>query len=76
MQYAMKGMKVLVEGTPRCNAYVDKKGDVKGNIAINATIVEFLSKRNDIIEQNDDEQNTEGLIKEQDIQNNNDDIPF
>lgn len=44
------GQKLLVEGFPSVNAYIDKNNNAIGTLKINANNIEFLSPKNDEIE--------------------------
>ena len=46
--YIRKGTKILVEGFPSVNAYLNKENKPVGSLRIYANVVELLSKREDI----------------------------
>lgn len=47
MQYVKKGSKLLIEGTPSADAYVNKEGKPVATLKIFANNVEFLSSKED-----------------------------
>lgn len=44
LKYLVKGKKVFVSGTASCHAWQNQRGEVVGNIEINAGLIEFLTK--------------------------------
>lgn len=45
MQYLKKGTKVLIEGFPKADAYINKEGNAVGTLRVYANNVEFLSNK-------------------------------
>lgn len=50
-QYLAKGSLVLVTGTAKVSAYLDKQGQPAASLELRADTVRFLSKRGDVAEQ-------------------------
>jgi single-strand DNA-binding protein len=43
--YVRKGTKLLVEGTPSANAYINKEGKAVGTLRVSASNIEFIGSR-------------------------------
>lgn len=72
--YVQKGAKLLIEGSPSVNAYVNKEGKPVGTLRIAAGSIEFLSSKSD------DEDSTSGTpnakFNAPGVNLKPDDIPF
>lgn len=75
MQYVKKGSKLLIEGTPSADAYVNKEGKPVATLKIFANNVEFLSSKEDQQEQQEPD-NTQDGFNAQAPDLKPDDIPF
>ena len=66
--YVTKGMKLLVEGYPACNAYINKENKAVGTMRVYANTIEFLSSKSE------NTNNSDVDNMRQDLQS--DDVPF
>jgi single-strand DNA-binding protein len=81
--YVKKGSKLLIEGFPSTNAYINRENKPVATLRLNANNLEFLSsKKDDDITQNTDQDNTQDSAHDISTDNstnnglNSDDIPF
>lgn len=75
MQYVKKGSKLLIEGTPSADAYVNKEGKPIATLKIFANNIEFLSSKEDQQEQKEPD-NTQAGFNASSASLKSDDIPF
>lgn len=47
MQFVAKGSKLLIDGCPSINVYVDKTGKAAGSIQVTINTVEFIGSKKD-----------------------------
>lgn len=47
LKYVTKGTKLLIEGSPTANAYINDKKEAIGTISVNLYTMEILSSKND-----------------------------
>lgn len=45
LKWVKKGSKLLVEGTPSANAYINKEGKAVGSLRVSASNIEFIGSR-------------------------------
>lgn len=72
MNYIKKGMKILIEGMPTTNAYIDKENKAVGKMTVYVNNMEFLSK----VEQDNSPNHTLPPKSDGGYPNNDNDIPF